>query len=41
MTVEGEFFAGFMLGFELFDDEIFGKGVMFDLFIYRLVITYG
>lgn len=40
MTIEGEFIPGFMVGFELFNDPIFGQGVMIDLFIYRVVITY-
>lgn len=40
MTVEGEFIAGAMLGIEFFDDDLFGKGFVLDLLIYRMVVTY-
>lgn len=39
MNVQAEWITGISLGFEWFDDAIFGNGVMLDLLILRIVIS--
>jgi hypothetical protein len=39
MNVQVEWITGISLGFEWFDDAIFGKGMMLDLLILRVVIS--
>lgn len=40
MLVTWEFITGFMVGFELFDDEYNGKGIIVDMFIVRIIFDW-
>lgn len=41
MMVQFNYIVGLSIGFEIFQDEDYGEGVMLDLFLFRVILFFN